>query len=72
MKQVRRIHLERDEDVSGISGTGIVAYGAEFPDGTVVLRWDTKVVSTQVYASVDDLVAISGHGGKTRVVYDDR
>ncbi len=67
----RRLHLERDEDVSGISGIGIVAYGVEFPDGSVVLRWDTKVRSTVFYDSLDDVVAITGHGGKTRVVLDD-
>ena len=70
MKQARLIHLERDEDVSGISGTGVVAYGAEFPDGTIVLRWDTKVRSTVIYDSLSDLSIISGHGGRTRIVYD--
>ena len=71
MKQARLIHLERDEDVSGISGTGVVAYGAEFPDGTIVLRWDTKVRSTVFYDSLTDLEAITGHGGRTRIVYED-
>lgn len=66
----RLCHLERMEDVSGISGTGTVAYGAIFPDGSVVLRWDTRVVSTVFYHSVDDLLEIVGHGGKTKLVYD--
>lgn len=68
---VHRLHLERDEDVSGVSGTGVVAYGAEFPDGTIVLRWDTQIRSTVFYDNVDDLLAIVGHGGRTRVVFDD-
>jgi len=70
-RRARLLHLERDEDVSGVSGTGIVAYGAIFPDGTVVLRWDTRVRSTVMYDSLADLETITGHGGRTRVVFDD-
>lgn len=68
---VRRVHLERDEDVSGVSGVGKVAYGCVFPDGAVVLRWDTEVSSTTIYNSVSDLLKIVGHGGRTRLVWDD-
>jgi hypothetical protein len=71
MRRGRLLHLQRDEDVSGTSGTGVVAYGCEFPDGSIVLRWDTKVRSTVVYDSFEDLVTITGHNGKTLVVYDD-
>jgi hypothetical protein len=69
-RRARLLHLERDEDVSGVSGVGIVAYGAQFPDGSVVLRWDTVVKSTVLYDSLEDLETISGHGGLTRVVFD--
>lgn len=71
VRVVRRLHLERDEDVSGISGVGVVAYGVEFPDGSIVLRWDTKVRSTVFYDNLADLETITGHGGRTRIVYDD-
>lgn len=71
VKTMRRLHLERDEDVSGISGVGVVAYGVEFPDGSIVLRWDTKVRSTVHYDNVADLEIITGHGGRTRIVFDD-
>jgi hypothetical protein len=64
------IHLERDEDVSGVSGTGVVAYGLLCGDGTVLLHWDTVVKSDVVYRSVEDLLAIVGHGGRTRLVVD--
>lgn len=67
---MRMLHLERDEDVSGVSGTGIVAYGVEFPDGSVVLRWDTAVRSTVFYDSIADVETITGHGGRTRIVFD--
>ena len=71
MPTARLLHLERDEDVSGVSGTGRVAYGAMFPDGTIVLHWDTKVASTVIYNNVADLAAIVSHGGRTRIVFDD-
>lgn len=66
---IRTFHLERDEDATGISGTGIVAWGCRFPDGTAVLRWATAKASTAVYASLEDLEAIHGHGGLTRIVW---
>lgn len=68
---MRLLHLERDDDVSGVSGIGRVAEGVEFPDGTVVLQWNTVVKSLVVYQSVEDLTHIVGHGGRTRVVFDD-
>ena len=70
MNKVRLLHLERDEDVSGVSGVGIVAYGVQFPDGTICLRWDTVVSSTVIYNNAEDLETIVGHGGRTRVVFD--
>jgi len=69
-RRARMLHLQRDIDSTGVSGTGTVAYGVQFPDGSIVLRWDTKVRSTVIYDSVEDLETISGHGGNTRIVYD--
>jgi hypothetical protein len=62
--------LYRDKDVSGISGTGAVAEGVQFTDGVVVLRWRGEHSSTVVWASIDDALAIHGHAGLTRVVWD--
>lgn len=67
----RRFVLDRIVDATGISGTGIVAYGVAFPDGTACLRWNTDHTSTAVYASMVDVEAIHGHGGQTQVVYLD-
>lgn len=61
--------LRRLEDESGISGTGIVAEGAEFSTGKVVLNWVTEVRSVAIYDSLDELTAIHGHDGKTIVVW---
>lgn len=66
---IERFVLERSEDISGTSGTGIVAEGVIFTDGTAVLHWLTETTSTAVYASVGDVVTIHGHNGATRVRY---
>lgn len=61
--------LVREEDPTGISGTGLIAEGCQFSDGTCVLRWTTEHRSTAVYGSMEELEAIHGHGGSTRVVW---
>lgn len=63
--------LQRDEDESGVSGTGVVAEGIKFTNGVCVVNWTTPHRSLGIFDSVADLVAIHGHGGKTRVVFFD-
>ncbi len=63
--------LQRDQDVSGISGTGVVAEGVVWTDGTAAIRWRGDRPSTTAWSSVDDLIAIHGHGGGTRIVWAD-
>lgn len=61
--------LARDEDITGVSGTGPVAQGVEFADGTCAMRWLTEHASTAIYEDVETLQIIHGHGGKTRIVW---
>ena len=69
---MRRFHFERDTDVSGISGIGVVAEGVEFSDGTAVIRWLAgDHHSTVVWANMESVEVIHGHGGATRIVWDD-
>ena len=49
---MRRFELHRDHDVSGVSGTGLVAEGALFSDGVAVVRWLTDIRSTVVWEDV--------------------
>lgn len=68
---MRTFYLARHEDVSGVSGTGIVAEGVEFSDGKCAIRWivgDHR--SVVVWDSVGDVQAIHGHDGKTRIMYE--
>jgi hypothetical protein len=67
----RRFVLDRVTDPTGISGTGVVAWGVEFPDGTCVIRWATATRSTAVYGSLADVHAIHRHGGATEVIWVD-
>lgn len=75
----RRFHLQRTIDVTGISGTGIVAEGVHFSDGTTVLRWlkagtaRPSVVkpTTVVHDDVQSVVDLHGHNGSSEVVWLD-
>lgn len=63
--------LQRDADISGVSGEGIVADGVEFPDGCVALRWRGGHPTSVVFhdRGMESVEAIHGHGGNTRIVY---
>jgi len=66
---IKTFLLVRDIDMSGVSGVGVVACGVVFPTGKAVLNWLTETSSVAVYDSIEDLIFIHGHDGKTRVVY---
>lgn len=63
----RTFYLLRNEDVTGVSGTGIVAWGVEFPDGTVATRWRGEHPATAVWPNIEEVVAVHGHNGATVV-----
>lgn len=66
---MRLFHLLRYEDATGVSGTGVVAQGVVFDDGTCAIRWLTEHRSTAVYGSLADVQFIHGHAGSTAVVF---
>lgn len=64
--------LYRHKDVNGISGVGHVAEGVEFSDGRVAMRWiATTLRSTGIYDSLDDMLSIHGHDGRTEIHFTD-
>lgn len=70
---MRTFQLVRHADASGISGTGVVAEGIEWSDGSVALRWLSKNRSdgvrptTVVHESLDSVIALHCHGGSSVV-----
>ena len=64
---MRAFHLVRSEDVSGISGTGIVAEGVEFHDGQCVISWFGQLHTIEVSPDIKAVEAIHGHEGRTKV-----
>lgn len=65
---VKEFFLFRKEDVSGISGTGVVAVGCIFPSGLCVLEWLTFHSSVNHYKNFDDVEKIHGHNGSTEII----
>lgn len=71
VSHVRRFVLQRDEDESGVSGTGVVAEGVEFTTGWCALSWLTNAHSIGIYANVKELERIHGHNGRAYVKWVD-
>lgn len=67
----RRFILVRDEDVSGVSGTGVVVQGCQFENGKAVMHWVSETSSVAVYENIEDIIKIHGHNGATRLVWVD-
>lgn len=71
---MRRFQLHRIEDVSGVSGNGIVAEGVAFSnDGPVALRWMSEWPTSVVFhdRGIASVEAVHGHGGRTKIVWLD-
>lgn len=68
---MRRFELHRKVDESGVSGVGTIAEGVEFTQGRVVLTWLAGTQGTTLFDSVDDVLKVHGHGGKTVIEWID-
>jgi len=63
-------YLKREEDESGISGTGRVAQGFVFDNGKVSVTWLSEHPSVTIYDNIGEVHAIHGHGGKTAIEFE--
>lgn len=68
---IRTFQVVRDEDVSGVSGTGVIAEGVLFSGGKVFVNWISMHKIVEMADSVAEWQAVHGHEGKTRIVWDD-
>jgi len=67
---VRTFRLIRDEDVSGVSGTGYIARGYAF-FGLAFLRWIGEWPTLTIHwRGIKSVEAVHGHSGRTRIVWD--
>lgn len=67
--KLQEYELQRNEDFSGVSGTGVVAKGIVFPSGKVMQEWTTYMKSINVYPNIEAVTHIHGHEGRTIVKF---
>jgi hypothetical protein len=70
---VRRFHLVRSVDETGISGTGVVAEGVQYSDGVIALRWCSRWPASVCFyqGGVAAVEAVHGHNGLTTIEWLD-
>ncbi len=71
--RIRRFRLMRHVDVSGVSGSGLVAVGAQFPSGRCVIEWlpgRVDVRSLNIYQNLDEIRVVNGHSGFTQIEFE--
>lgn len=62
-----RFVLERVEDVTGVSGTGIIAHGVRLPTGRCVMEWAGEIEhSIVIWSSVAAMLIVVTHKGKNQ------
>ncbi|WP_206538991.1 hypothetical protein [Nocardiopsis lucentensis] len=71
MTNPRRFRLIRTTDPTGVTGTGHVADGIQWPDGTATVRWRSARPSTVNWDRIEDAETIHGYGGATRIEWTD-
>lgn len=69
---IKRFLLNRDHDVSGVSGTGIVAEGILFSDGSCVIHWLGEFPTTTPHPNLKSVIGVHGHNGNTQIVWIDK
>lgn len=68
---MRRFRINRINDVSGTSGTGVICEGCVFSDGKVAIRWLGDFGSSVWWDNLESCMYIMGHGGNTIVEWID-
>jgi hypothetical protein len=71
LRAPRLFALYRTADVNGQSGTGVAAWGVEWPDGRAVTWWAaSKVGVHQVewWSHLGEITRVHGHAGRTRLI----
>ncbi len=69
--RMRRFKVLRTADLSGVSGTGLVAEGCEMSNGRVFMQWLTPYQSVSLFDNIKALEAVHGHEGATSIHWID-
>ena len=69
--KIKTFYLFRHTDVNGLSGTGVVAVGAVYPNGKAHMQWVSFKSSFEMHESIDALIDIHGHNGATELIWGD-
>jgi hypothetical protein len=67
----RRFYLHRTRDITGASGTGRVADGVLWPDGSATVRWRGEDASVAHWDRMESAEHRHGHNGATMLVWLD-
>lgn len=78
---MRTFKMIRKEDLTGTSGTGVVALGKILLNGKAEITWCVpakiadgslrNIKTTTLYNSWEDAILLHGHGGRTLIRFDD-
>ena len=69
--RMRRFILFRIKDATGVQATGVVAEGTVFTDGLSVIHWLREPYAMSVYLTLNDVIAVHGHEGRTQLHFID-
>lgn len=70
--KMRRFLVYRKEDESGVSGTGYIAEGVEWTDGSMELKWTTRHrLPGHGYPTVKEFLNLHGHEDRTTIIWID-
>jgi hypothetical protein len=70
---LRNFVLVRHQDLTGVSGTGIVAEGVEFTNGKVCMVWLTRPAqSLVIHENIVEVEVVHGHNGATTIQWLDQ
>lgn len=66
--KLQEFYLLRKKDVSGVSGTGLVARGVVFPSHRCVVEWLMPHETLTIFDNIAQIQLIHGHDGKTELI----